>query len=76
MLTINLSTFRSTTRQLVEENEAMHNQMKQTEEDTIKVVSYFKHQDHDKENEIEILKTTMKELKKENRKETEKIVRH
>ena len=69
-----VSNFRLTTRQLVEENEALHNQMKQTEKDTIDVVGYLKHQDQEKENEMEVLQQAMKQIKKENRKETEKIV--
>ena len=53
----------------------MHNQMKETEINSIQVVSFLKHREQEKENEIEILKQSMKETKKDNRKETEKIVR-
>ena len=65
---------RETARKLMIENEAIHNQMYQTEKDTIDVISYLKRQDQDKDKQIEQLQNTIKDLKKEHRKESERLV--
>ena len=65
---------RETARKLLLENETIHNQMHQTEKDTIDVISYLKRQDQEKDRQIEQLQNTIRDLKKEHRKESERLV--
>ena len=60
---------------MVQENDALHQAMHQTEKDTIDVITYLKREDHTKEQQIEKLQNQMKEQRRDQRKETEKIVR-
>ena len=48
--------------------------MHQTEKDTIDVISYLKRQDQEKDRQIEHLQNTIRDLKKEHRKESERLV--
>ncbi|CAD5121320.1 DgyrCDS9848 [Dimorphilus gyrociliatus] len=60
--------------ELVKENERLAVQMIQTEKDTIDVVQYLKKQDIDKDKKLEDLAQNIRDLKREHRKEKERII--
>ncbi|KAK0046843.1 basal body-orientation factor 1-like isoform X2 [Biomphalaria pfeifferi] len=66
--------YRKNARRLLLENDALQNQMYQTERDTIDVVTYLKQQDQEKEAQLERQQQQIRELKKDHHVETEKIV--
>lgn len=59
---------------LVKENERLAVQMVQTEKDTIDVVQYLKKQDIEKDKKLEDLAQSIRDLKREHRKEKERII--
>ncbi|XP_045186628.2 basal body-orientation factor 1-like [Mercenaria mercenaria] len=66
--------FRDNAKQLMLENDALQNQMLQTERDTIDVITFLKKEDAVKDNHLERLQQQIRDQKKENRKEKELIV--
>lgn len=66
--------YRENAKSLMLENDALQNQMVQTERDTIDVITFLKKEDAVKDNHLERLQQQMRDLKKENRREKENIV--
>lgn len=66
--------YRECATKLLLENNLLDHQMKQSEKDTIDIVTYLKKQDEEKEKQIEKILHQMKELKKEHGREKDKII--
>ncbi|KAL4237666.1 hypothetical protein ACF0H5_002380 [Mactra antiquata] len=66
--------YRENAKQLMLENDALQNQMLQTERDTIDVITFLKKEDAVKDIHLERLQQQIRDQKKENRKEKELIV--
>ncbi|KAI0241902.1 Basal body-orientation factor 1 [Lamellibrachia satsuma] len=66
--------YRDSSHRLLLENESLQGQMRQTEKDTIDVINYLKHQDQEKDRQMDKVIQQMKELKKEHRQEGERLV--
>eukprot|EP00112_Aurelia_sp_Birch-Aquarium-sp1_P001158 Seg112.7 transcript_id=Seg112.7/GoldUCD/mRNA.D3Y31 product="Basal body-orientation factor 1" protein_id=Seg112.7/GoldUCD/D3Y31 len=68
--------YRESAKKLLFENESLQNQVAQTERDTVEVVSYLKKADIKKDGQIDKLQQTIKDLKRETRKEKQSMIDH
>ncbi|KAL5008353.1 hypothetical protein ScPMuIL_013934 [Solemya velum] len=66
--------YRENSKKIIQENEALQSQMLQTERDTIDVITYLKKQDHEKDGQLEKIQIQMRDQKKDQRKEKERII--
>lgn len=66
--------FRENAKLLSMENEHLQRQMVQTEKDTIDVITYLKKEDHSKEDLISKMEKSLKDTRRESRKEKQQII--
>lgn len=66
--------FRENAKRLLYENDSLQQQVSQTEKDTIEVISFLKQEDMKKDEQVSKLTQTLKDLKREARKERQALV--
>lgn len=66
--------YKESSKRLVTENDKLETRMKQTERDTIDVITYLRKQDQEKDDQIEIIKEKMKKLTEQQQQEKQKII--
>ncbi|XP_064623880.1 basal body-orientation factor 1-like [Lineus longissimus] len=66
--------YKDNAKKLMVENDALSNQMQQTEKDTIDVITFLRKQDQDKDDQIEKLHQQIKDLKRSQKKEKQDII--
>ncbi|XP_068689370.1 basal body-orientation factor 1-like [Montipora foliosa] len=66
--------YRDNAKRLVYENDMLQMQMSNTERDTLEVISYLKTEDGKKDEQVSTLQQTLKEVKREARKERQALV--
>ncbi|CAF1062623.1 unnamed protein product [Didymodactylos carnosus] len=74
MMELSRKQYRESSNMLANENETLRDQMRQTEKDTIDVVTYLKKQDIDKDSENDRLEQEVKNLKMQHRKDKDELV--